>query len=66
MAASKHAARLSETNNAAGNNTILDGIFRDYPNGLLYTQWDKSPFPFQDLLSEAVTAAAGEHLNVQL
>jgi signal transduction histidine kinase len=65
MAASEHVAQLSETNNATGGNSIMDAMFRDYPNGLLYTQGDKLPSPFEDLLPEVATSAAGEHLSVQ-
>ena len=60
MAASEHATHLSEISSPTKRNSVLDLIFHDYPNGLLYTQGDELPSTFVTLLPESVTAAAGQ------
>lgn len=60
MAASEHATHLSEITNPTKRNSILDLIFRDYPNGLVYIQGDELPSTFVTLLPESITAAAGQ------
>jgi hypothetical protein len=59
MAASEHATHLAEISNPTKRNSVLDLLFRDHPNGLIYTQGDELPSTFVTLLPESVTAAAG-------